>query len=43
MSAMDMTEMSGIDHSTMTETSSSESEMQPEMDYSGMDMSGMAH
>lgn len=43
MPMTDMTEMSGMDHSTMTETAPAESEMPAEMDHSGMDMSGMAH
>lgn len=47
MPAMDMTDMSEMDHSTMTETApsnaESNAEMPAEMDHSGMDMSGMDH
>lgn len=43
MPAMDMTDMSEMDHSTMTETAPSATEMPAEMDHSQMDMSGMAH
>ncbi len=43
MPMTDMTGMSEMDHSTMTETAPSEVEAPAEMDHSGMDMSGMAH
>lgn len=43
MPAMDMTDMTEMDHGTMTETAPSEAKMPPEMDHSGMDMSGMNH
>jgi uncharacterized protein involved in copper resistance len=40
--AMDMTDMSGMDHGTMTEDVT-KAEAPTEMDHSGMDMSGMDH
>jgi hypothetical protein len=40
---MGMTDMSEIDHSTMTETAPSELETPAEMDNSEMDMPGMTH
>lgn len=43
MPEINMTDMSEIDHSTMTKTASGEVEMPPEMDHSGMDMSDMVH
>ena len=43
MPAMEMSDMSEMDHSTMTETNLSQEEIPTEMDHSGMDMSGMGH
>ncbi len=43
MPAMEMTDVSGMDHSTMPETAPSATEMSAEMDHSGMDMSDMSH
>ncbi len=42
MPAMDMTDMSEMDHGTMTEDVT-KAEAPTEMDHSGMDMSGMDH